>query len=902
MKISAITHLRCETKENPLGIDALRPRLSWQLHSDGRNAMQSAYQIQVAGSTQQLAADDLLWDSGRMASDQSVHIPYEGPQPTSGQRFVWRVRVWDGGADPSAWSAPAYWEMGLLSSDDWQAQWITPTWAEEKSDSPPAPYLRTEFATADGLVSARLYITALGLYEARLNGQRVGDQLFTPGWTSYDHRLQVQSYDVTARIQPGANALGVILGDGWYRGYLGFGDKRNVYGDTLGLLCQLHLVYADGSSQIVTSGDGWQASTGPILASDLYNGERYDARLEMTGWDRVGFDQTGWSPVRPLERPTATLIAPAGPPVKAIEEIRPIQILTTPQGETVADFGQNMVGWVRLTVSGPAGTTVTLRHFEVLDKEGNVYTENLRAAKQTVTYTLSGDGVEVYTPRFTFQGFQYVAVDGYPGELTPDSLTGVVIHSAMQPTGHFECSHPLLNQLQHNILWGQKGNFLDVPTDCPQRDERLGWTGDAQVFMRTAAFNMDVAAFFTKWLGDLAADQDPNGSVPFVVPEVLRRTAPPEMQAGGFSAYGSSAWGDAATICPWTLYLCYGDTRILEAQYASMAGWVQYMADQAGENYIWDKGFHFGDWLAMESQWKLIPFHVTSREMIATAYFAHSTNLLRQAAQVLGREADVQKYGDLHAHIKAAFQKEFVTPAGRIDGDTQTAYALALMFDLLPEELRAGAAQRLAEDIRKKRTHIASGFVGTSYLCHVLSRFGQLDVAYDLLLQEDFPSWLYPVKQGATTIWERWDGLKPDGSFQDAGMNSFNHYAYGAIGDWMVRVVAGLDTDSAGPGYKQLLVQPQPGGGLTHAQASLETFYGLAKSGWEKDEAGITYSVTVAPNTQATVHLPGVHLAQITENGQPLAAAPGIHAARQVGDDVVVVVGSGQYQFRCSVA
>ena len=469
--------------------------------------------------------------------------------------------------------------------------------------------------------------------------------------------------------------------------------------------------------------------------------------------------------------------------------MRPVQLLKTPAGESVLDFGQNMVGWVRLKVRGPAGTTVTLRHAEVLDKEGNFYTANLRAAKQRVSYVLKGDGEEAYEPRFTFQGFRYVAVEGYPGEPTLDRLTGVVVHSDMPVTGHFETSSPMLNQLQRNIVWGQKGNFLDVPTDCPQRDERLGWTGDAQVFARTASFNMDVAGFFAKWLRDVAADQHENGSVPFVVPDVLS-------QGGQFSG-GSAAWADAAVIVPWTMYLSYGDTRVLETQYPSMKAWVEYMRRQAGDGHLWTTGFHFGDWLAFATTRSDYPGATTGKDLIATAFFAHSTDLLQRTASVLGKNDEAADYLKLLARIKQAFVKEFVTASGRVGENTQTAYALALQFDLLPEDLRAEAARRLAAEVRS-RGHLTTGFVGTPYLCHVLGRYGHLDVAYDLLNRQEYPSWLYPVKQGATTIWERWDGLKPDGAFQDPGMNSFNHYAYGAIGEWMYRVVAGLEIDLVG--------------------------------------------------------------------------------------------------------
>jgi alpha-L-rhamnosidase len=558
-----------------------------------------------------------------------------------------------------------------------------------------------------------------------------------------------------------------------------------------------------------------------------------------------------------------------------------------------------MVGVVRLKVSGEAGTKIVLRHAEVLDKAGNLYTANLRAAKQEVAYVLKGGGVETYEPRFTFQGFRYVAVAGWPGEPSEDALTGIVLHSDMNPTGRFETSNPLLNQLQHNIVWGQKGNFLDVPTDCPQRDERLGWTGDAQVFSRTASFNMDVAGFFTKWLADVAADQSANGAVPHVVPNVLSRTDIGG-QAEAFPG-GSAAWADVATIVPWNMYLAYGDRDLLERQYPSMKAWVEYQRREAGETRLWTSGFHFGDWLAFASTASDYPGATTGKDLIASAFFAHSTDLVQRAATVLGKQEDAAFYSALLPTIKEAFRREFMTAAGRVGENTQTAYALALQFDLLPADLRPEAARRLAAEVRS-RGHLTTGFVGTPYLCHVLSRHGHLDLAYRLLNRLEYPSWLYPVKQGATTIWERWDGQKPDGSFQDAGMNSFNHYAYGAIGEWMYRVVAGLEVDPAEPGYRHVLVQPQPGGGLTSASAKLATLYGEAASGWSVADGKVTVTAIVPPNARGTVRLPAATVAGVTEGGLAVAGAPGVKSAAQAKDDVVVEVGSGSYRFAYDAA
>lgn len=897
-------NLTCEYFTNPLGLDVRQPRLSWKADAAQRGARQTAYQVRVVKNPAVLeappageTADGVLWDTGKVLSDASVHVPYAGAALRRSQRCYWRVRLWDENDAASDWSDTAFWEMGLLDSGNWQAEWITPDWDEDVSQPQPAPLLRRSFGAESDIVAARIYVTALGLYELRLNGQRVGDAVLTPGWTSYDHRLQYQTYDVTALVREGDNALGAILGDGWYRGFLGFQGQRNVYGDRLALLLQLHITYANGRVEIVATDSQWRAARGPIQMADIYMGETYDARQEKPGWDEAGYDDSEWHGVRQLDHTKKIVVAQVGPSVHRHEQMRPVRILQSPKGETILDFGQNMVGWVQVRARGPEGATITLRHAEVLDQEGNLYTENLRNASQTTRYTLKGltDADEVYEPHFTFQGFQYIAVEGFPGEPTLDNFTGIVLHSDILPTGTFECSNALINQLQHNVVWGQKGNFVDVPTDCPQRDERLGWTGDAQVFTRTACFNMNVAAFFTKWLRDLSADQRSNGSATFVVPDVISKAAPDGLAI--FTGAGAAAWSDAAVICPWTIYLCYGDTRLLEEQYESMAGWVEYMRGVADEDYIWRRGFQFGDWLDYRGRDDRMPAPVTNNELIATAFFAYSADLLANVARVLGKTTDAKSYADLAHRVKAAFNDEFVTPQGRVGPNTQTGYALALHFDLLPEQMRPTVAERLAEEVRQTHFHLTTGFVGTPYLCHVLSRYGHTDVAYELLNQESYPSWLYPVKKGATTIWERWDGIKPDGSFQDAEMNSFNHYAYGAVGEWLYRVVAGIEVDPAEPGYKHVLFQPQPGGGLTYVRATLDSPYGVVASAWELTEAGFHLNITVPPNSHATVRLPAQSLDAVTEGGQPLTTGTGILRTRVVGDVAIIEVGSGTYEF-----
>lgn len=876
-----VDELVCEYHTNPIGIDVQKPRLSWKIFSDKENVSQVAYEIRVADSPSSLnKASRQIWNSGKVNSSQSVNVEYQGAELESAQRLYWQVRIWDNQNKATKWSEPAFWETGLLSPAQWSASWITMENEKEMEGSKPCHYLRKEFPTTKKIKSARIYVSALGLYELYLNGEKVGDELFTPGWTSYNKRIQYQTYDVTNKLKE-RNSLGAILGDGWYRGNIGFRNQRNYYGDKLALIAQLRITYTDGTNETIGTDESWKATTGPLIFSDIYNGETYDARLEMPGWTTASFDDSNWGKVTKLDHPKNILIAPQGVPVRAVEEIEPIEIITTPQGETVFDMGQNMVGWVRLKVNGNRGHTVTLKFAEVLDRDGNFYTDNLRAAKVTDYYILKGDGEEVYEPTFTFHGFRFVKIENFPGTPQLDDITGVVIYSDMEPTGDFACSEPLINQLQHNIQWGQKGNFLDVPTDCPQRDERLGWTGDAQVFAPTAAFNFNVAPFYIKWMKDVAADQGPDGKVNHVVPDVLN------------GAGGSTAWADAAIIVPWQTYLAYGDKRILEVQYPSMAAWVNYMKNRAGDDLLWIGDFHYGDWLAFATTRSDYPGATTEKDLIATAYFSYSSGLLAKIAKVLGKTADAAMYSDLSERVKQAFINEYVTPSGRLVSHTQTAYSLALAFDLLPQNLISKAAEYLAGDVQKFK-HLTTGFVGTPLLCKTLSKHGYEDLAFMLLNRKEYPSWLYPVTQGATTIWERWDGQKPDGTFQNPGMNSFNHYAYGAIGEWLYNYVAGIQIDPDEPGYKHFFLAPHPGGGLNYAKAVYKSMYGEIKSDWKIEENQMVYDVTIPANTSATVTLPSATPGKVTLNAKPLSGEP--VNAREADGNTTFKLGSGNYR------
>ena len=874
-----VKQLVCEYKTDPIGIDIVKPRLSWQLTTSDNGVIQTAYEVRVAESADKLNSSKLLWSTGKINSNQSVNVVYNGPALITAQRVYWQVRIWDNKDKATSWSSPALWEMGILKPADWKATWITFGDAKQVKESLPSQYYRKEFSLSKKVKSARVYATSLGAYELHLNGAKVSADLFTPGWTSYKKRLQYQTYDVTSMLK-NQNAIGVVLADGWYRGNLGWSKKGGYYGDKLALLVQLQINYTDGTSETIGTDNSWKVSAnGPIVGSDIYNGETYDARLEFKGWDQTGFDAGKWSNPLASDQSTNILIAPQGVPVRAIQEINPIKQFFTPKGERVFDLGQNMVGWVRLKVAGKNGDQITLKFAEVLDKEGNFYTENLRGAKATDVYILKGEGTEIFEPHFTFHGFRYVKVEGMTTPPALDQITGVVIHSDMKPTGNFACSDTLINKLQHNIQWGQKGNFLDVPTDCPQRDERLGWTGDAQVFSPTAAFNFNVAAFYTKWMGDFTADQLPDGKVPHVIPDILHGDG------------GATAWADASIIVPYTVYLAYGDSRILEAQYPSMKAWVGYMTSRAQPTHLWVGDPHFGDWLAFATNHSDYPGATTEKDLIATAYYYHSTILLSKIAAIIGEKGDVEKYTTLAAGIKESFNREFVTPNGRLVSHTQTAYALALSFDLLSAETAAKAAVYCAKDVEKFQ-HLTTGFVGAPLLCKTLSAIGRDDLAFMLLNNKKYPSWLYPVLQGATTIWERWDGQKPDGTFQDVGMNSFNHYAYGAIGEWLYQHVAGIRIDENHPGYKHILFDPHPGGGLKNASAEISTLYGKVSSNWKFENDNFVYEVIIPANTNATVTLPYAKADQVKQNGEAVTSG-----VVKNTNDLQVNLGSGTYSF-----
>ncbi|MFI7503964.1 alpha-L-rhamnosidase [Streptomyces sp. NPDC049687] len=990
-----VTAPTVEYVQHPLGLDARRPRLSWPLASGKAGTRQSAYQIRVATSESALSRPD-VWDSGKVVSRESVLVPYAGPGLEPRTRYHWSVRVWDGDGRVSGWSAPSWWETGLMGAGEWTAQWIgapasladapsfeggswiwfpegDPTssvpaatrwfrgtaelpggitaatlaitadnvyavsvngvevartdldtdnedwrrpavidvldrvhtgdnviavsatnategpagliavlvvrtasgerkvftdaswkatdqeppadWREFGFDDGNWPAARTAAAWGGGpwgrvvpvsyavtqlrhefrlprrkVARARLYATALGLYEAHLNGSRVGRDQLAPGWTDYRTRVQYQTYDVTTLLRPGANAIGAYLAPGWYAGNVGmFGPGQ--YGQRPALLAQLEVEYADGTSERITSGADWRATAGPIVAADLLNGEKYDARKETPGWTSPGFDDGNWLGVRDAgDVGPGLIVAQVDGPVRVERELTPQKMTQPKPGVYVFDLGQNMVGSVRLRVSGDAGTTVRLRHAEVLNPDGTVYTANLRSAAATDTYTLKGRGEEIYEPRFTFHGFRYVEVTGFPGTPSLKTLTGRVMHTSAPFTLDFETDVPMLNQLHHNITWGQRGNFLSVPTDTPARDERLGWTGDINVFAPTAAYTMESARFLTKWLVDLRDSRTAAGAFTDVAPVV------------GTLGNGTAGWGDAGVTVPWSLYQAYGDRQVLEDAWPSVQAWLTYLEKHS--DHLLRPAEGYGDWLNVDDE--------TPKDVIATAYFAHSTDLAARMAGELGK--DPASYLDLFGRVREAFQKAYVSPDGRIKGDTQTAYVLALSMNLLPDTLRKAAADRLVALIEARDWHLSTGFLGTPRLLPVLTDTGHTDVAYRLLQQRSFPSWGYQIDRGATTMWERWDSIRPDGSFQDTAMNSFNHYAYGSVGEWMYTNIAGI---SAGrPGYREIVIRPRPGGTVTSARATFTSLYGPVSTRWRQKAGRFSLTCTVPPNTTAEVWIP----------------------------------------------
>lgn len=854
---------------NLLGFYDVMPNFSWQLPQDGALQRQSAYHLVAATSADRLPDRADLWDSGRVNSSDSIHVPYRGTPLKSRQRVFWQVRYWDENDHPSRWSETAHFELGLLSREDWKAKWIQPRTPSDPKKESVACLLR-RFKVNKKVAAARLYVTARGLFELELNGSRVGSDYFANGWTSYHKRLDTLTYDVTGRLQKGDNTLYVKLASGWYAGRLVWQNQVGVYGKTPELLLQMEIFFTDGSSKTVVSDEHWKAAwDGPIVSSSIYDGEHYDARKQTAEWEAVKADS---------DPGTALLTPKPFAPVRITQTLDAKQITEPQPGRFVFDLGQNIVGWARINIPVIKDQTVTVRFAEMLNRDGTLYTENYRSAKSTDTYTAAQSGTIEWEPTFTFHGFRYVELSGLPADSNPKKnwVTGVVLHTDMRKMGTFESSHSLLNQLHSNIVWGQRGNFLDIPTDCPQRDERLGWTGDAQVFCATSMFNYDCHAFWKSWLGSMRDDQMPDGRIPHVIPDVLGQS-------------GSPGWQDAAAIIPWQVYIRTGDTELLAQNFEMMEKLVGWYRSQSTGGLIAEIEA-FGDWLQ--------PYAETIKgdtpaSLIGTAFYAHSARILADSARILKRDEDAKRYAAEADFVKQAFAKQYFDAEMKLQNapETQTGYLLAIAFDLIAPDDRKKAAAHLVRLVSDADNHLRTGFLGTPYIVNVLDQMGYTDLAYELLFKETYPSWFYSIHQGATTIWERWNSYSHENGFGDVAMNSFNHYAYGAVGQWMVERIAGLSPDPQQPGYKHFYIQPHPGDPLTWARAEYQTPYGKAVSGWKKTADGLTLEATVPPNTTATLVIPAADTAPtVTESGRTQKLA-------RRGDRFEIALTPGRYNF-----
>lgn len=866
-----IYHLKTQHITNPLGFAIEKPTFSW-IVEDTIDKVQTAAQVQVSRDDD---FEQIIFDSGKVEGAAVNSLGYH-PQLSlqSRTRYFWKVRVW---AETENAESEAAWFETSKMDEAWQAEWITPDFENNQIH----PILYRAFDLPAQVVAARAYICGLGLYHFELNGRKVGDEYFTPYCNAYDQWIQYQTFDITDQLAVGSNLISVMLGNGWYKGRYGAnGGKVAFYGDQFALICEIHITLENGDELLVVSDSAWKAQPSPVLESDIFDGELYDARItRVVPVSDKPFD------VKPIAIDMNLLEARLSLPVRINEVIKPIELIHTPAGETVLDMGQNMTGWLRFRTSAPAGTRIHLQFGEVL-QQGNFFRDNLRTAKAEYVYIADGTDA-VVEPYFTFFGFRYVKISGWVGALDLNDFTGCVIYSQMDLIGEIKTSNEKVNQLFRNALWGQKGNFLDLPSDCPQRDERLGWTGDAQIFAGTAGFNMDTDAFFAKFAYDLGKEQAKlGGMVPYIVP------------MSNLNRGGSSAWGDVATILPWNLYEFYGDVDILEQQFESMRGWVDYIqrVDEAsGGKRLWTEGSHFGDWLALDGDDPASRKGGTPDDFIASAFYCYSAHLVAKAAAVLGKTDQAEAYERLSQEVKLSIQKEYFTATGRLATPTQTGYVLSLFMDLVSDAHRERVQNDLVLRLNKDKTHLRTGFVGTPYLCRVLSNNGANDLAYRLLLNEDYPSWLYAINLGATTIWERWNSINPDGSISSTGMNSLNHYAYGSIVEWMYRDMCGLNpaSDENGvTGFRSARIAPKPDKSLQWARARYRSAAGLYESSWHLDEAGyLTLDITIPFNASAQVVLPNARQGPISLKDHLLSDG------KRVGENVELTLGAGQYRF-----
>ncbi|MFA9557661.1 family 78 glycoside hydrolase catalytic domain [Evansella sp. AB-rgal1] len=876
-----IYNMRTNNVTNPLGFELDNVSLSWVIdRAESSASFQSEARVEISLSS---GFEDVLFDSGKKKEmNRLCYQPDLILHPRT--RYYWRVTVW-GENEEVGVSEAAWFETGKIA-EEWQAKWISPNLPSDIH-----PIIRRPFEIKKEVVNARMYITGLGLYDLELNGKKVGSEYLAPGFHSYDFWLQYQTYDITKDLKQGKNALGIMLGNGWYKGRFGFGGGyENIYGDSFSFIAEMHLRYKDGTSEVVVTDDTWKCMQAPITFSGIYDGEVYDANKEESLWSSPELEEEPTTEVYFNKDSFPKLQGRYSLPVKIMEEIKPLKVIQTPAGETVLDFGQNMTGWVKFASRAKKGVKQKLEYGEIL-QEGNFYNKNLRSAKAQYTYISNGEKREVQ-PKFTFYGFRYVRLEGF-GEC-PDikDFTGCVVYSEMEKTGFIKTSNPLVNKLFENVMWGQKGNFLDVPTDCPQRDERMGWTGDAQIFASTACFNMYSPAFFKKYMFDLRKEQQYlQGSVPFIVPAIK-----PKGVHGFVMGHGSTAWADAATIIPWMVYLHYGNKQLLQSQFDTMKDWVEYMKsldEETGGKRLLKKGIHLGDWLALDGEDPAGRLGGTDQFYIASACYYYSTNIVSKAAYILGKESDGKKYAQLATEIKDAMNKEYITTNGRLAINTQTGLILALYMDLIYEDYKPRVIDDLKRKLIDNNMYLKTGFVGTPYFCHALSNYAGNEYAYSLLLNEDYPSWIYSIHLGATTIWERWNSVLEDGSISGTGMNSLNHYAYGSIVDWMYQHMCGIRPNEDYPGYRQFTLEPKPDGRIEFVEASFESASGTIKSGWKiRKDQEIVFTFSVPFDTKADLILPNASVDDIKINGESASYVD----ARQHGENVITQLTAGDYE------
>jgi alpha-L-rhamnosidase len=919
-----LVELKSEYLENPMGLDVLSPRLSWKIKTTSDhiiNQEQVAYQILVASSPEKLSEDEAdLWNSGKIISDSNKQIAYQGAKLNSKQKCYWKVKIWNSESNYTAWSKSAKWSMGLLDDSDWSAEWIgdkpdldQKEYAEYLADydsknavpkniipvPPSSPMLRKRFKVTKEISDAMLYVSALGYYEIGLNGNKIGNHVLSPEWTDYNKRVQYQTYDVTQNLENGENALFAILGDGWYLGMLGPTKwhkdypRRGFYGNDRRLIAQLVINYTDGTNQIIDTDDSWKInSDGYIISADNFLGQKIDARKIPFGWRNIEFDDASWTNAYVDTGLQKNLEAQKNEPIRVYKEFEPVEI-TEIGGNLIVDFGQNLTGWTKLEIQGKKGASLKIRHGEMLNEDGSLYTANLAAAIQEDDYILSGKQ-DVFEPSFTYHGFRFIEVSGLDQALNKKMISALAVASDPEITGVFECSNPKLNQLWHNIVWTQRNNMTSVPTDCPQRDERMGWMGDAQVFCQTSMFSMDMAAFYTKWIKDIRDAQSERGTFPDIAPHANK----PDIR---FS--NAPAWADAGVIVPWRMYQNYGDKEILLGHYDAMKRYLENITRE-NPDHLWlnDVGNNYGDWLnantIIAEGYSNLRGEVP-KDVFATAFYANSVKIFAKIAVVLDKKEDAKTYQVLYENIRNKFNEEFVDENGRIKGNTQSAYALALNFDLLPKEKQTFAFEHLIECIEEYDYRISTGFVTTIMLMKELVRRGRVDIAYNLIESERFPSWIYSIDQGATTIWERWDGYVKGRGFQSPSMNSFNHYSIGAVGEWMYKIILGINPSDEHPGFKHFTIKPQPGGSLTWAKGSYKSINGLISSEWRKDKGQLKLDVEIPVNTSATIILPVDRNAMIKLNSNSLANEM-INRNHNVENETAIDLGSGKYSFEVS--